>query len=64
LLLLCPLEDLVVGGCLQPVVANMGSIVSGSFQALGEHGRERVVDQEPHAEAASGNSRSRTASAA
>jgi hypothetical protein len=40
------------------------SIVSGSTQALGDHWRERVVDQKPHPAAASGSSRSRTASAA
>jgi hypothetical protein len=34
------------------------------FQALGNYRRERIVDQEPHLEAASGSSRSRTASAA
>jgi hypothetical protein len=42
----------------------MRGVVPGFLQLLGEDGRERVVDQKLHPEAASGNSRSRTASAA
>jgi hypothetical protein len=64
LLLLGPIEYLLVGGCLQAIVTNMHRVVPRSFEPLGDHWRERIVDQEPHAEAASGNSRSRTASAA
>ena len=64
LLLLRTNKDLLVGGSLHPVVPDMRSIVAGALQPLGERGRKRVVNQEPHPEATSGNSRSRTASAA
>ncbi len=64
LLPLGAIEYLLVAGCLQSVVTNMHGVVPGSFKPLGDHRRERVVDQKPHAEATSGNSRSRTASAA
>ena len=64
LLLLGASEDLIIAGFLHSVVANVRGVVPGGFQALGDYRRERVVDQEPHAEATSGSSRSRTASAA
>ena len=64
LLLLRPSENLLVGGRLHVVIADMRRIVPSVFQSLGKHRRERVVDQKLHPEAASGNSRSRTASAA
>jgi hypothetical protein len=63
-LLLRALEDHLVARRLQPVVPYMHRVVSGTAESLGDQRRERVVDEVPHAEAASGSSRSRTASAA
>lgn len=64
LLLLGALEDDFIACCLELVVADVCRVVSGGAQPLGDDGRERVVYEKPHAEAASGISRSRTASAA
>ena len=65
LLFLGTSKNVLVGRCLHPVVADVNGVVPGSLQVLGQHGRERVVDQELHPEATtSGSSRSRTASAA
>lgn len=58
------IEDLPIGGCLESVIADVFGVVSGSVETFSDDGRERVVDQELHPEAVSGNSRSRTASAA
>ena len=49
---------------LQAVVANMNGVVAGRCQLLCNQRRQRVVYQELQPAAASGNSRSRTASAA
>ncbi len=64
LLFLSANKNLFVVCRLQVVVADVRGIVPGLIQLLGEHRRKGVVDQKPHPEAASGNSRSRTASAA
>jgi hypothetical protein len=53
-------EDLLVGCCLKPVVADVYGVVSGCSKLVGEPRRERVVDEEPQP-AASGSSRSCTA---
>src|SRR5262249_47024816 len=55
--------DLVIR-VLQVDVANVYRVVTGFAEERGEPRRQRVVDQEPHSPAASGNVRSRTASAA
>lgn len=57
------LEDLLVGCRLEAVVANVHRVVTGGRELLGKAWRERVVDEEPQP-AASGSSRSCTASAA
>ncbi len=64
LLLLGASEDLSVAGCLHSVVTNVPGVVSHGPKSFGDYRRECIVDQKPHAEAASGSSRSRTASAA
>jgi hypothetical protein len=56
-------EDLFVGCCLEAVVADVYGVVAGGHESLGQPRRERVVDQESQP-AASGSSRSCTASAA
>lgn len=57
------LEDLLVGRRLETVVADVGRVVAGGRELLGQAVRKRVVDEEPQP-AASGSSRSCTASAA
>ena len=60
----CALEDLLVAGGLHAVVANVDRVVAGVLKPLGDGRRQGLVDQEPQPAAASGSSRSRTASAA
>lgn len=64
LLLLSAGEDRLVGRRLEVVVADMDCIVASALELFGKRWRKRVVDKEPHPETRSGNSRSRTASAA
>jgi len=64
LLLLSATQYLLVSGSLQSIVTHMHSIVSSVGQLLSDRRRERIVDQKPHTDTASGNSRSLTASAA
>ncbi len=58
------LDDLVVSRRLQAVVADMDCVVAGRSELVRHHHGERVVDEELQPAAASGSSRSRTASAA
>lgn len=58
-----PIEDLLVLGGMQPVVSHVYSIVTGAAQPGCQLGRKSVINQELQG-AASGSSRSRTASAA
>jgi hypothetical protein len=64
LLSLSPLQDNRVRCGLHGKIPEVDSIVSRRLQAFGEKGRQVVVDEESHAVRRSGNSRSRTASAA
>lgn len=57
-------EDLFVVRLLQPVLANVNSIVTRVGQKFRDGHRQRVVDQESHCPLAGGSTRSRTASAA
>lgn len=60
----CASKDLIVAGCVKPVVADVRGVVSSRVELLSDDGRECVVNEKLHADAASGSSRSRTASAA
>jgi hypothetical protein len=59
-----PIKDHLVGGRLEPVLADMDRVVASTAQLLGNARRQRVVHEEPQPAAVSGSSRSRTASAA
>ena len=56
-------EDRAVVRCLEPIVAYVCSLVARAIQAVRQHRRERVIDEKLQG-IASGNSRSRSASAA
>lgn len=64
LFLLRAVEDLCVACVLQADIAYMQGVVTCLVQPPCDNRREGVVDEESHPAAASGNSRSRTASAA
>ena len=57
------LENLAVCGCVQTVIAHMDGIMPIQLQLLRENRRQSIVHEELHG-TVSGNSRSRTASAA
>ena len=58
------IENPRVVGRLHPVVAHVRRVMSGVAQAFGHQWRERIIDQKSQQAERSGNSRSRTASAA
>jgi hypothetical protein len=58
------LEDCFVGYRLHAEVALVDGVVPGCLERVGQERGKVVVDEEPHAVSRSGNSRSRTASAA
>jgi hypothetical protein len=43
-----PLEDVLVGRMVQADVSDMHGLVTRLAQALGEHRRQRVVDEQLH----------------
>jgi hypothetical protein len=43
-----PLEDVVVGRLMQTEVSDMHGLVTRLAQELGEHRRQRVVDEQLH----------------
>jgi hypothetical protein len=58
-----PGEDLLVFGRLHPIIPHVDRVVPVASQPFRHYGRERTINQESHG-AASGSSRSLTASAA
>ncbi len=46
------------------IIPHVHGVMTGFAEAISDQGRQRVVDEKPHATVTSGNSRSRTASAA
>ena len=61
---LSALQDIRVPCSLHGKIPEMDRVMSGRLQAFGEKRRQVVVDEESHAVRRSGNSHSRTASAA
>lgn len=60
----CAFDDRVVCGGVEVVVADVDGVVAFVGKSFSDARRERVVDQKSQCDAASGSSRSRTASAA
>jgi hypothetical protein len=64
LISLSPLQDNRIGCSLHGKIPEVDSVMSRRLQAFGKERRQVVVYEESHAVRRSGNSRSRTASAA